>query len=1699
MRKSEKHKVKKSKGKKILRILGRIFLGLIIFLILLILFIRSPWGQNIIVNKATNFISDKTKTVVEIERLFVTFSGNIKLDGLYLEDTKGDTLIYSESLEAEIPLIPIISGNPISIDDVSWTGLKANVYRKDSISGFNYQFLIDAFASDTTATQTEEETAPPQIAVGDIELQKFKINYADEVSGMNAKLNLGDLKLEGKEIDLEKMKFHLAEVKLSQTNINYEQLKAITDSDTSSTDVLPQIIVDQFSLNQVTANYNAPPQGLNALVNIDLFEIEKASANLNTQEVSVDRIALQNSKINAEIDSSKTENSADETQNNTEEENFEWPEWKVDIASIDFKDNNIFYHQKGVEPRKGKFNSDAIKLSDFSLIAEKIQLSKDTEAKLNLNQLKFKEASGFKLDEFNFALALNNEKINISGLKVKTQKSSLDGNLELTYTKFIELINQPEKVHFIADLNSFQLNATEAYLFSPELKQNEQFKKFSQQIISGNFHINGSLNKANIKNLNLNWGSETNINLKGIVSQPTDVDQLYLELNQISAYTKRSDIAKFINPDSLGVQIPQDLSLKGDFIGGLEEFKTYIDINSTSGQIKLQGELNQKNQIAFDSEIEIIELNLGEILQNPDLDKVTFTLKAEGKGDNLNSLDAKLDSDFSKLTYAEYDFSNLELEGDIKNGVGDVKLDFKDKNLDIDFHSEIVLDSVNPEIKADLNLKGADLYALGFSDRKIRAKVKLKADFKGQAENFKLDADITNGTIVYNDEAYNLGHVKIDADVKEKSTVAKISSPFLNSTLNSNAKPDQISKALNQHVSHYFSKDSTFTKNDSLKNPVQLKLDLKFHETPIISEVFLEGLERMDTLNAQINFDQAKHDLTAKVSLPHLKYGENLVDSLYLDINSDGKKADFTAGFTEIKAGPAQIPRTKINANYKEKKFYLNFESFEGDEKLYALHSVLGGEDRKRTFKILPDELILNKENWTIDPNNAVNFGEKKLEFSNFTMSHQGEEVRITNQANQQTNNWGLEFNNFNLSSLLAYLNPDDLLMDGKVDGEIVFIDPFDKFGFTADLNIDKFTALQSQLGQLSLHAESQSDNTYIVDAGIKGNDVDIDFDGNYIAAKEAPSFDLDLKINKIAMQKIEKFAPDEIKDSEGQLEGEIKLKGTSQNPQFNGYLAFNQASFNASRLNAKFTLANERINIDNKGIYFKKFAINDANNNSFIIDGDILLSKISNPKFDLNLKADNFTALDSNEEDNDLYYGKVVFDIGADITGNLQFPKAEIDLKIREETDVTYVIPETELSIEKHDGVVVFVNKENPDNILTRKNNEENAATITGIDLATKLKIEPKATFNVIVDKRTDDNLKILGEGDLIFRIARNGRTTLTGKYDVSGGHYQMNLYNLVKREFKLDPSSSVSWQGDPMDADLDVRAIYEVKTSASSLMASQTTGASNEVKNRYRQRLPFLVYLDVSGELSRPELNFNLGMPEDEQGAIGGSVYSRIRQLNQQEDQLNKQVFSLLVLNKFYPDSGSDGSEGGIATVARDNLNDALSDQLNMFSDKIMKNTGIDLNFGVNSYTDYQGENAQDRTDLAISAKKKLFNDRVVVEAGSEVNVQGDNRPGEENPVIGNFSIQYLLTKNGRWRLKGFRKSEYENVIDGQVFVSGIALIFTREFNKFKELWDESSFLKKEKNKDKSENNKENQEEKGSEEKKTNDKATQNEESSE
>jgi len=259
-----------SKSKRILiktlKIFGKILGVILLLLLLIVLFVRSPWGQGIIVDKVVNYVEDKTQTEVAIEKLFITFDGNVSLDGLYLEDKQGDTLVYSKHLEAEIPLWSIINGGGIGINDVSWQGLRANIIRKDSVNGFNYQFLIDAFATaDTTSvSQTPQDTTGIQLDLGDFEFSDFEIKYEDAVSGMLADLDLGNLSLRMQETDLERMIFDVAETRIQNTQVVYRQTKPLPPS-TDTTEVpLPIINIGDLVLDQVNFEYDAAPQGIQA-------------------------------------------------------------------------------------------------------------------------------------------------------------------------------------------------------------------------------------------------------------------------------------------------------------------------------------------------------------------------------------------------------------------------------------------------------------------------------------------------------------------------------------------------------------------------------------------------------------------------------------------------------------------------------------------------------------------------------------------------------------------------------------------------------------------------------------------------------------------------------------------------------------------------------------------------------------------------------------------------------------------------------------------------------------------------------------------------------------------------------------------------------------------------------------------------------------------------------------------------------------------------------------------------------------------------------------------------------------------------------------------------------------------------------------------------------------------------------------------
>jgi hypothetical protein len=348
----------------------------------------------------------------------------------------------------------------------------------------------------------------------------------------------------------------------------------------------------------------------------------------------------------------------------------------------------------------------------------------------------------------------------------------------------------------------------------------------------------------------------------------------------------------------------------------------------------------------------------------------------------------------------------------------------------------------------------------------------------------------------------------------------------------------------------------------------------------------------------------------------------------------------------------------------------------------------------------------------------------------------------------------------------------------------------------------------------------------------------------------------------------------------------------------------------------------------------------------------------------------------------------------------------------------------------------------------------------LTGLDISANLEIKKEAEFTLVVDEGNGDFVRMQGEGLLTGGIDPSGKTTLSGSYEIKSGSYELN-YNLLRRKFNIQEGSKIVWNGEPTKATLDVTAVYTVKAAPMDLVKNQVEDESENTRNTYLQRLPFNVLLKLEGDLLQPKVSFDIVLPEESNEISRGTVTTinnRLTQLREEPSELNKQVFSLILLGRFIGDNPFESSAGGLTAgaFARQSASKLLTEQLNKMASDLVH--GVDVNFDVTSYDDYSSGTAQTRTEMNVALSKRLLSDRLTVTVGSNFDLEGSapgTSSGNSNAIAGNVAVDYSLSKDRRYMIRGYRKNEYEGAIEGYVIETGVGFIITLDYNKFKYLF--------------------------------------------
>ena len=282
------------------------------------------------------------------------------------------------------------------------------------------------------------------------------------------------------------------------------------------------------------------------------------------------------------------------------------------------------------------------------------------------------------------------------------------------------------------------------------------------------------------------------------------------------------------------------------------------------------------------------------------------------------------------------------------------------------------------------------------------------------------------------------------------------------------------------------------------------------------------------------------------------------------------------------------------------------------------------------------------------------------------------------------------------------------------------------------------------------------------------------------------------------------------------------------------------------------------------------------------------------------------------------------------------------------------------------------------------------------------------------------------------------NGIFNMYGDYTLIEGSFLFSLQNIITKKFIIESGSMIQWTGEPVDARLDINAVYKLKTSLQPLLNTVTASSDDDQSgSRISDRsVPVDCKIHIGGRLSNPQLDFSVVVPvtDIETQAAVASV------LNTQEAQA-QQFISLVALGTF-SNSGSAniGASSGVATGL-----EMLTNQLtNWFSTDDYR---IILNYRAGS------EMTGDEVDFGFSTN--LINNRLLVEV--EGNYIIDNKQAVSNNVsnfMGEAHVTWLIDKSGNLRLKAFTQTIDRFDENQGLQETGIGISYKEDFNNFKDL---------------------------------------------
>lgn len=1322
----------------------------------------------------------------------------------------------------------------------------------------------------------------------------------------------------------------------------------------------------------------------------------------------------------------------------------------VSIKDITLKSATFRFQKAGFPAHyTNVFSAGDISVHDLNARLELAYFSTDS-LNASIHHLSFREQSGFVLSDLKTQIVAGTCGTEIPVLDLSLPHSDITvGQIVLRYDSieaaFADLWHN---VQIDVPLEHAQVALSDIGALIPA------FQRISG-VLELSAHLRGSVSSLKMDNLVVCYNQRpllaASMSVDGLPSLSdayfyAEVSDLWLSKSSVQDFVADMRNEPFTLPDQL--QSLGQVRYSGSLTGFLSEMVAYGMVKTDLGVIATDVLLKSADdfqRISMNGTVRSRNFRIGRLLGSNDVGNITFNVNMSAQKTPKEPLNGRVNARIKSFGYKQYDYRGIVIRGNYNYGGFDGHLGIEDENLTCRIDGLFDLTQDLPLINIDIALDSLNLNALHLTENYENSNISTVATINLIGNSL----DDINGYIVLENlqfrnkgEILNVGDISVNATTSEKMNHFSVQSDYLNAIVNGRYRYSTLANTIQKFIMKYLPTLIPAEQHEALMATTSdniFEFDVYLKRTDEITRIleFPVHFPEISMVKGRIN--EPRNYFNLRIGLPVIQFAGTTVEDFTLNCDNADDQVNLLA---YLQKGTMQNRITGYahavarNDSIYSRVQWSNNDTVVNSGVINTNVSIARQPDGQlANVHLYPSQIVISDSVWQLGKSDIAVYMDSTVHIKDFNFGRTDQFVRIDGIAgNTEQDSIRIHMKDLQLGYFLSFTEmANSLSFDGRVSGDGYLYSLFRQPVFDAYASVTNATMNDVSLGTVEAEAKWERESKSVLINGLCKMEMDTIAKVVGLFAPQLDSLDLKFKANGLDLGFLNRWLGSVLQDVSGTGYGNVHIFGkpSQKKTWIEAQTWVQDGSVGLDMLGTRYTFSDSII-MTPTSISIKDMGITDMEGHTGQVNAYIGHNgQFQDLQYNLRISCDNIIGMNTTMADNDFFFGKIY------ATGNVSIfgGQAETNIYVNARTNAKskFNISLGSTSVAADNSFITFVNPALPAQEKSEKNVEDTDINHV-LKLVLQVEVTPEASIQLLIDpKGGGDMITAKGNGNMRFEYDTQQNINLLGTYTILSGSYLFTLQDMFRREFKLDNGSSITWTGNPFNAQVNIRGIYSLTASLKDLMDETL------LRSTTRTSVPVNCILNLSDNLMSPKINFDIDLPNSDE-----AIKQQVKNIINTDEMMNRQIIYLLVFNKFYTPEYLQSNTAAVGTGdAYSLLSSTVTNQINSWISKLTQ----DFSFGFNVRSSGEGEEATQEYETEFLYQP---NNRLVV--NGKFGYRDDDV--SSNKFIGDMDIEYLLNSSGNLRAKAYTHTVDKYSLKTAQTQQGLGLVYKEDFNTVGEL---------------------------------------------